>query len=93
MKVVYRRYASLFFIVGADASANDLEVLEFIQALVEALNDYFREVCELDILFNLERVHFIIDEMLVAGHIVETPRDLALAYVCMLDVQAASAGL
>eukprot|EP01139_Manchomonas_bermudensis_P001653 Amastigsp_a2530_43.p3 type:complete len:146 gc:universal Amastigsp_a2530_43:29-466(+) len=86
IKIIYRRYASLFFIVGAEQIANELEVLEFIQSAVEALNEYFRDVCELDILFNLERVHFIIDELVFAGHVVEIPRQIALAYVCMLDV-------
>ena len=37
-KVVYRRYASLFFVVGVDADENELAVLEFIHMLVETLD-------------------------------------------------------
>lgn len=106
-KVVYRRYASLFFIVGVEgddevraacilrsttcpalsslprprshgialpppepllltpathaplfyaSSQNELAILEFIHALVETLDRYFENVCELDIMFNLEKV-------------------------------------
>eukprot|EP00614_Pseudopedinella_elastica_P019332 CAMPEP_0172650678 /NCGR_PEP_ID=MMETSP1068-20121228/242417_1 /TAXON_ID=35684 /ORGANISM="Pseudopedinella elastica, Strain CCMP716" /LENGTH=225 /DNA_ID=CAMNT_0013465047 /DNA_START=153 /DNA_END=831 /DNA_ORIENTATION=- len=51
--VVYRRYASLFFIVGClGKSENELETLEFIHCLVETMDRYFESVCELDIMFN-----------------------------------------
>eukprot|EP00953_Heterococcus_sp_UTEX-ZZ885_P006326 3868-Heterococcus_DN1.PRE.9 len=38
-KIIYRRYASLFFIVGVDSSdaENELGILEFIHCLVETL--------------------------------------------------------
>merc|ERR1712166_1546698 len=72
-KVIYRRYASLFFIVGVDGDdENELSILEFIHALVETLDRYFENVCELDIMFNLEKAHFILDEMVMNGCIVET---------------------
>ena len=72
-KVVYRRYASLFFIVGTDQDEeNELGIFEFIHCLVETLDKYFENVCELDIMFNLERAHFILDEMISSGMIVET---------------------
>ena len=55
-KVVYRRYASLFFIVGVDQDGeNELGILEFIHALVETLDKYFESVCELDIIFNFHK--------------------------------------
>ena len=45
MKVVYRRYASLFFIVGVEVDEeNELGILEFIHALVETLDKYFENV-------------------------------------------------
>ena len=45
-KVIYRRYASLFFIVGADNNQeeNELAVLEFIHNMVETLDRYFENV-------------------------------------------------
>mmetsp|Transcript_17019 Transcript_17019/g.43992 ORF Transcript_17019/g.43992 Transcript_17019/m.43992 type:complete len:156 (+) Transcript_17019:104-571(+) len=71
-KVVYRRYASLFFIVGVEGDdENELAILEFIHALVETLDRYFENVCELDIMFNLEKAHFVVDEMLMNGCIIE----------------------
>ena len=44
-KVIYRRYASLFFIVGVEGDdENELAILEFIHALVETLDRYFENV-------------------------------------------------
>ena len=71
--IVYRRYASLFFIVGTDGQEESgMSILEFIHTFVETLDKYFESVCELDIMFNLERAHFILEEMIVGGMIVET---------------------
>jgi len=85
-KVVYRRYASLFFIIGVDQEEeNELGILEFIHCLVETLDKYFSNVCELDIMFNLEKAHFILDEMVQNGHIVETNRANILKPIQMLD--------
>ena len=46
--------------------------MEFIHNLVETLDKYFENVCELDIMFNIEKAHFIIDEMIMSGYIVES---------------------
>lgn len=40
-KFVYRRYASLYFVVGAPVEMNELIVLEQIHLFVEALDGYF----------------------------------------------------
>ena len=55
-KIVYRRYASLFFLVGVDENENELAVLEFIHCMVETMDKWFGNVCELDIMFNIETV-------------------------------------
>ena len=36
---------------------NELGILEFIHCLVETLDSYFENVCELDLMFNLEKAH------------------------------------
>ena len=64
-KIVYRRYASLFFIIGADDEENELAILEFIHSLVETMDRYFESVCELDIMSQLDKAHFIVDEVTV----------------------------
>lgn len=54
-QVVYRRYASLFVLAGVDGDENALAVLEVVHAFVEALDRYFGAVCELDIMFHLDK--------------------------------------
>ena len=78
-QVVYRRYASLFFLVGVDEQENELAVLEFIHCFVEILDRYFGNVCELDLMFNIEMAHFILDEMLMNGCVVETNKSNILS--------------
>lgn len=128
MKIIYRRYASLFFICGVDTAEeevrtvlltpgmaafsrsprlpraprcrrarspspppppsppqNELGVLEFIHALVETLDKYFENVCELDIMFNLEKAHFILDEMVTNGCVVETNKGNVLKPILLLE--------
>lgn len=48
-KVIYRRYASLFFVAGITQDDNELITLEVIHRYVEILDRYFGNVCELDL--------------------------------------------
>ena len=84
-KVVFRKYATLYFMVGVDDDENELAVLEFIHNIVETFDKYFEKVCELDIMFNLDRVHMILDEMIANGCIVEGSKTLALAPIQVMD--------
>jgi len=49
------------------------------------MDKYFENVCELDIMFNLEKAHYIINEMIMAGYIIETNKALILTPVIALD--------
>jgi hypothetical protein len=55
-KIVYRRYAGLYFCICVDVSDNNLAYLEAIHNFVEVLNEYFHSVCELDLVFNFYKV-------------------------------------
>ncbi|PBJ70247.1 clathrin assembly sigma-adaptin protein complex 4 [Trypanosoma cruzi] len=123
-KLIYRRYASIFFIVGiknksissTSANANggaaagnslggapvaplgetgsgtdelleegELAIYEFIHLVVETFDKYFENVCELDVMFNVEKAHFILEEMLVNGGIGETNKLLILQPIVLMD--------
>ncbi|KAH9589150.1 AP complex [Trypanosoma melophagium] len=134
-KLIYRRYASLFFIVGVNNrraaaaaaavpttttttttaeiagvstsnnnstpaavgeggetnSAEDilqegeLAMFEFIHLLVETFDKYFENVCELDVMFNVEKAHFILEEMLVNSGVGETNKMLTLQPLVLMD--------
>jgi hypothetical protein len=70
---------------AARAPQNELGILEFIHAFVETLDRYFENVCELDIMFNIEKAHFILDEMVTNGVIVETNKANVLKPVLLLE--------
>ena len=91
-QVVYRRYASLFVLAGCDGDVNALAALELVHCFVEALDRYFGAVCELDIMFHLDKAHAILDEMLMAGAVAETNRAKLLTPVQMADKEREAAG-
>jgi len=78
-RIAFRRYASLYFVIAFDGTENQFAMLELIQACVEALSGYFENVSELDIMFNVDKVHMIIEEIILNGRVVETNQDRILA--------------
>jgi AP-1 complex subunit sigma 1/2 len=114
LRLVYRRYASLYFVAAVDTAAssmqaiggagaagggagalaaasggggggsgaatttttgdNELLALEAIHLYVEALDRYFGNVCELDLVFNFHKAHYVLDELLVGGELAEPSR-------------------
>jgi len=116
-KVIYRRYASLFFIVGTGANKgvitsngagmdshlaiannehnnidenteNELGLLEFIHTLVETMDKWAGSICELDIMYQLEQVHFLVDEMVMNGCIVETNKPNILRPIELIEKES-----
>ncbi|KAK3830277.1 MAG: clathrin adaptor complex small chain-domain-containing protein [Linnemannia gamsii] len=73
-KVIYRRYASLYFIAGVGPQDNELITLEIIHRYVEVLDRYFGNVSELDLIFNFERAYYMLDELLIAGEMQESSK-------------------
>ncbi len=66
-KLVYRRYASLFFIACIGNDDNELLALEVIQRYVEVMDKIYGNVCELDIIFNFQLAYQILDELVIDG--------------------------
>ncbi|KAM6462265.1 AP-4 complex subunit sigma-1 isoform 1-T2 [Liasis olivaceus] len=87
-KLVYRQYAALFIVVGINETENEMAVFELIHNFVEVLDKYFSRVSELDIMFKLDRVHIILDEMVLNGCIAETNKTRILAPLLVLDKMA-----
>jgi len=86
MKIVYKRYASLYFCAAIDAGDNELLTLEIIHRYVELLDKYFGSVCELDIIFNYEKAYFMLDELLIGGEIQETSKKNVLKAIAAQDL-------
>lgn len=78
VKLVHRRYAGLVFTLCIDPPDNELAALESIHLFVELLDAYFKNVCELDIVFNFASLYRIVDEVFLAGELQETDKDVIL---------------
>ncbi len=70
--IVCRQYATLFFMLICDENENELALLDFVHIFVEVLDKMFADVCELDILYNPEKINYILDELIVDGNVVQT---------------------
>jgi len=73
--IVYRRYASVYFVMCIDRGDNELISLEILHFFCTLLDKYFGNVCELDLIYSFDRVYNILDEFLLSGEILETSRE------------------
>ena len=48
-----------------DSSESELGILDLIQVFVETLDKCFENVCELDLIFHVDKVHNILAEMVM----------------------------
>jgi len=70
--LIYRHYATLYFVFAVDSSESELGILDLIQVFVEAMDKCFENVCELDIIFHADKIHYILDEIVMGGMVCET---------------------
>ncbi|KAI7695636.1 hypothetical protein SSS_10494 [Sarcoptes scabiei] len=90
-KLIYRHYATLYFVFCVDSSESELGILDLIQVrfekkntlilphcksfwqvFVETLDKCFENVCELDLIFHVDKVHNILNELVMGGMVLET---------------------
>jgi AP-3 complex subunit sigma len=85
-RMIYRHYATLYFVFFADRMESELGILDLIQVFVEVLDRKFNNVCELDLIFHPTQVQYVLDEIIVAGLVAETNMNTVLKLVS--DMQA-----
>ncbi|CAH9057500.1 unnamed protein product [Cuscuta europaea] len=71
-RLVYKTYATLHVIFIFDDSENELAMLDLMQVFVETLDKCFGNVCELDVVFNFNKVNAILNEIILGGQVLET---------------------
>ena len=57
---------------AVDKQESDLGILDLIQVFVETLDKCFERMCELDLIFHSDKVNYILDEIIMAGMVLET---------------------
>ncbi|XP_074773292.1 AP-3 complex subunit sigma-2 isoform X1 [Athene noctua] len=110
-KLIYRHYATLYFVFCVDSSESELGILDLIQGVficfvatlqvlergeevfpyssrmmfsqvfVETLDKCFENVCELDLIFHMDKVHHILQEVVIGGMVLETNMNEIVAQV------------
>lgn len=80
-KLIYRHYATLYFVFCVDSSESELGILDLIQVFVETLDRCFENVCELDLIFHVDKVHYILNELVMGGMVLETNMSEILARI------------
>lgn len=98
-RLIYRHYATLYFIFCVDSSESELGILDLIQVrityafesifqlqvLVEVLDRCFENVCELDLIFHMDKVHFILNEMIMGGMVLGNPVVQSIVYSILVE--------
>ncbi|XP_015752787.1 PREDICTED: AP-2 complex subunit sigma-like [Acropora digitifera] len=82
-KIVYRRYAGLYFCFCVDVHDNNLYYLEAIHNFVEVRKS--RNVCCSSLISFFSQVYSVVDEMFLAGEIRETSQSKVLKQLQMLQ--------
>eukprot|EP01013_Petalomonas_cantuscygni_P019204 TRINITY_DN36904_c0_g1_i1.p1 TRINITY_DN36904_c0_g1~~TRINITY_DN36904_c0_g1_i1.p1 ORF type:complete len:157 (+),score=26.10 TRINITY_DN36904_c0_g1_i1:165-635(+) len=80
-RLIYRHYATLYFVFVVDSSESELGILDLVQVFVEALDRCFENVCELDLIFYSDRVYYVLDEIVLGGMVLETSKEEILKSV------------
>ena len=98
-KIVYKRYASLFFCCCIGKEDNELITLEIIHRYVQLLDEcmyvylcrssiyfvVFGNVCELDIIYGSQHAYMILDELLINGEMQDTSKGISTSVLCRID--------
>ena len=87
-RCVYKLVDNLVYMIATDidSSENALSLLSFIDVFVETLELYFSKLSELDIMFNLEKVHYILDEMIMNGYVYETNKQTIIRHLAVMKI-------
>ncbi|CAO3610202.1 unnamed protein product [Cunninghamella blakesleeana] len=92
-RVIYRHYATLYFVFVVDESESELGILDLIQVFVESLDRCFENVCELDLIFHFDEVHYILSEIIQGGMVLETNMNEIVAAINEVNKAKKKSGL
>ena len=78
---MYRKVSSIIVILVADESESELGLLDLIQVLMDILEESFDDLREYDLVYNIDRVHSMFDEVIMGGMVLETNVDKIMATI------------
>ena len=84
-RLLVKKYASLWFVMGVEQEENTLLCLHALHQYVLLLDAYFKNVCELDVIFNFNRAVYLLDFFIRDGQVMEPDREVILARLQAAD--------
>ncbi|CAG8495190.1 19626_t:CDS:2, partial [Racocetra persica] len=90
--LILSRKRSMCNVLEHDREENELYVLEVIHRYVQLLDEFFGNVCELDIIYNFDKAYHVLDELVLAGELQEPGKKVVISHVnafehaCQLDI-------
>ncbi|GMM36366.1 Aps3 protein [Saccharomycopsis crataegensis] len=92
VRVIYRHYATLYFVFIVDEQESELGILDLIQVFVECLDKCFQNVCELDLVFGWQVLETVLEELVQGGLVVDTNLSKIVAAVDNFNGATGSSG-
>lgn len=74
LKIVYKRYLAIYCIATVEEGANEIAVVSFFDFFFQTLREYFGDITEFHILYNLPQCYTALNEIIVDGQVVETSK-------------------
>lgn len=81
IRIIYRHYATLYFVFIVDEQESELGISDLIQVFVESLNHCLSDVCELDLVFGWQVMQTVLGEIIQGGMVVESNINKIMAAV------------
>ncbi|XP_059972190.1 AP-3 complex subunit sigma-2-like [Mesoplodon densirostris] len=79
-KLIYWHDATLYFVFCGDSSESELGILDLIQDFVETLDKCFENVCELDLIFHMDKGHYVLQEVVMGRMVLEINMNEIMAH-------------
>ncbi|CCG21045.1 Aps3 protein [Candida orthopsilosis Co 90-125] len=92
IKVIYRHYATLYFVFIVDDQESELGILDLIQVFVECLDKCFTNVCELDLVFGWQVLQTVLEEIVQGGMVIDTNIGRIVSAVDEANSQSSNGG-
>lgn len=74
-RLYFRVYGSIYILFICDELENELAILDFINVMMIVLDEVFKGVSESHIINNPEKIHYLVDEMITGGIVIETNKN------------------
>lgn len=86
--VFYRYFNGIFVVFVCDLLENELAIIDFINLVISIINEGLSNFDEQTIILNLEKVHFILDEIIIGGTVVELDsKEVLKSYKEIIDLK------